>query len=116
MKSIFSLLIPILIIGNAIAQNFSSISGKVIDAKTKEALPGATVFLANTAIGITASETGDFILTKIPKGKYDFTVTMVGYSSYSKPILFANNNLKDLVVSLEPASIVLDAVAVEARR
>ena len=104
------------IFSNAIAQNLSSISGKVIDAKTKEALPGATVFLANTTIGIAASETGSFTLTQIPQGKYDLTVTMVGYTSYSKPILFSGNKLEGLVITLEPSLIQLNAVTVEARK
>jgi len=98
------------------AQELSSVSGKVIDAKTKEPLPGATVFLANTTIGTSANETGAFTLTKIPQGKYDFTVSMVGYTSYTKPILFSSNNLERLVISLEPASIQLNTVTVQAHR
>jgi hypothetical protein len=101
---------------NIFAQNFSSISGKVIDAKTKETLPGATVFLASTTIGVSASETGDFTLAKIPPGKYDLTVSMVGYTSYTKPILFSGGILESLVIGLTPSSIQLNAVTVEARR
>jgi len=116
MKIIFSAVISITFLGNVQAQNFSSISGKVIDAKTKEVLPGATVYLASTAIGTVANETGVFTLTQIPKGKYDFTVSMVGYATYSKPILFSGNKLEGLVISLEPSLIQLDAVTVEARK
>ncbi len=116
MKIIFSLVTSIVFFGNVLAQNFSSISGKVIDAKTKETLPGATVFLANTAIGVSANETGAFILTAIPPGKYDLTVSMVGYTSYMKPILFSGKTLEGLIVSLEPALVQLGAVTVEARR
>src|SRR5580765_8104436 len=108
MKIIFSLVASIAFLGNALAQHFYSISGKVIDAKTKETLPGATVFLANTAIGVSANKTGTFVLTKIPPGKYDLTVSMVGYTSYVRPILLPGNTLENLVVSLEPSLIQLD--------
>ena len=36
------------------AQSTGSLSGKVVDAKTKEPVPFASVFLANTMIGVTA--------------------------------------------------------------
>jgi hypothetical protein len=116
MKVIFFLVTAIGFMSNALAQNFYSISGKIIDVKTKETLPGAIVFLANTAIGVSANETGTFMLTKISPGKYDLTVSMVGYASYVRSILFPGNTSEGLVISLEPALVQLDAVTVEARR
>ena len=54
-----------------LAQSSGSLSGRVINSKTKEAVPLAAVFLARTLIGTTADELGAYHLAGIPYGKYD---------------------------------------------
>jgi len=112
MKKECLLLLFVIAFHTVFPQNLSSIAGKVIDAKTKEVLPGANVYLANTAIGISANENGSFNLTKIPAGKYDFTVSVLGYKSFSKPMLFSGSDVADYLVTLEPLPIQLDPVYV----
>ena len=50
------------------SQTTGKISGKVIDAETGEALPGANVQLVGTSIGAAASLEGDYFILNVPPG------------------------------------------------
>jgi len=97
-------------------QSQSSIEGIVIDVKTKEPLPGATVYLANTTHGTSAVSTGSFLLDQIEPGKYDLIVSMVGYKPFSRPLLVDQQVIKDLTVSLEEEVKQLDAIEITAKK
>ncbi len=72
--------------GAVFSQN--KLSGRVINAVTKEPVPFANVFFANTTIGMSTREDGTFSLSGFPNGKYDITVTSVGFRQLQKPIDF----------------------------
>src|SRR5258706_10027325 len=88
------------IFSNSFPQNLASIEGRVVDANTKETLPGAAVYLANTAIGVAADKEGAFLLDRITNGKYDLTVSMLGYKVFTKPMVLDGNSIKDFVIYL----------------
>ena len=97
-------------------QSQSSIEGIVTDAKTKEPLPGATVYLANTTHGTSATSTGSFLLDQIGQGKYDLVVSMVGYKHFSKPVLVDKQVIRDITISLEEEVRQLDAIEITAKK
>ena len=68
------------------AQQLGTLKGRVIDSKTKEPVPFATVFLANTFIGTRTAENGFYVLQNIPSGKYDLIISSIGYEFFSKAI------------------------------
>ncbi|MBD3373991.1 hypothetical protein GF406_03055 [candidate division KSB1 bacterium] len=56
------------------------ISGKVIDAETKEPLPGVNVFIENTTMGAATDVQGHYVILNVPPGKYILMARMMGYS------------------------------------
>jgi hypothetical protein len=98
------------------AQQLGSIGGKVIDAKTKESLPGATVYLANTTHGMSSNNDGSFLLNLISNGKYDLTSSMIGYKTFSKSVLIDSGTTKNFVINLEPEIKELDPIEVRAKK
>lgn len=83
------------------------ITGKVIDAKTREPLPGATVIVQGTNLATTTDSEGTYRLTvSSPNGK--ITVSYVGF--LAKTIDLANQ--KKIDVELEPNISMLDDVVV----
>ncbi|MEO7989110.1 MAG: carboxypeptidase-like regulatory domain-containing protein [Chryseolinea sp.] len=96
-----------------IAQSTSSLSGTVIDVKTNEPVPFASVFLANTMLGASTKEDGTFLIEKIPVGKYDVTVSMVGYKLFSASISFSDGSVK-INIQLEQEVIQLNEFVVKA--
>ncbi len=64
-------------VGAARAQ--SSLSGVVQDSVTHQPLAFASVFLANTTLGATTTEQGQFEFPRVPAGTYDVVGSYVGY-------------------------------------
>ena len=68
-----------------------SINGFVREESTGEPISYANVFLSNTALGAATSRDGYFVITDVPKGEYEFNVTMIGYSVYKEKISYTGN-------------------------
>jgi len=65
------------------------ITGVVQDSVTHEPLPFSSVFLANTTLGATTNENGQFVLDRVPKGNYDIVGSYVGYRLSKQTITVA---------------------------
>jgi len=80
---------------NASAQR--TISGRIIDAETKEPIPGASVFINGTTVGITTDTEGYYKL-KIPgPGSYKLAVSHAGYQTVYKNI---ENGIKSIALDV----------------
>src|SRR5438045_1669304 len=86
------LLLPLL----AVAQNppviNSTVSGKVVDARTKEFLIGATVTIKGTTNGSVTDLNGQFNLLTGQKLPFAVVVSFVGYQT--KEISISDNNVE----------------------
>jgi outer membrane receptor protein involved in Fe transport len=76
-----SILIILLISGTTFSSTTGKISGKIIDAKTKEPLIGANIILEGTNLGAAADFDGNYFIINIPPGSYTLKASLVGYSS-----------------------------------
>jgi len=94
--------------------NSFDIVGFVIDSTNSKPLPGATIRLEGTNYGAISDKTGFFVLKKIPKGKYFFIVSYVGYST--RRILIAISKNDTLIFRLQPKSIRTDELVVSATK
>jgi hypothetical protein len=61
--------------------NPGSISGRVLDLKTKEPMVGANVILEGTLFGAATDESGRFKILNVPTGKYTLKITYIGYAA-----------------------------------
>jgi hypothetical protein len=91
----------------------TSLSGRVVDAKTGEPLPFATVYLNNTAQGTNADQHGTFRLNNVPLGSQELVGSMLGYQTTRLPLRLIGTRLVDL--KLEPTQQALATVTVTAR-
>lgn len=87
-----------------------TISGKVIDADTKEALPSASVFAQNTTRGTTTDNEGRFSLY-LDKGGYELVISFTGY--VSKSITVQKEEAEPLVVELTKADNSMSEVIIK---
>ncbi|MBE0557624.1 MAG: carboxypeptidase-like regulatory domain-containing protein, partial [Proteobacteria bacterium] len=60
------------------------ITGLVVDAVTREPLPGANVLLVGTTIGAASDGSGEFRIDAVPVGSYSVRVSVIGYQSIIK--------------------------------
>ena len=94
----------------AFAQN--SLSGKVIEDKSGESLPFATVLVKETDIGTTSNLDGFFSLLDLPTDRVTLIVSYVGYET--KEIIISGIPDELLTISLVPISNQLEEVIVSA--
>jgi len=63
------------------ANQVGVVTGKVTDASTGEGLPGATVVIEGTALGVATDQDGQFRLAQVPDGDQVMVVSYVGYKA-----------------------------------
>lgn len=101
---ILFLLFLSLTIFKTIGQSLPTISGNIIDSKTKQPVPFANVFLESTTIGTQTNLKGKFEIKRAKTGNFTLVVSMVGYLTYPKEIVISDNNLEinvDLVEDIK---------------
>ena len=55
------------------------VTGRITDGTDGTPIPGAEIFIANTTIGTTSNESGNYSITVPLKGSFEFVVSHVGY-------------------------------------
>src|SRR2546428_2283684 len=91
-----------------------TLSGKVVDSKSKQELTAANVVIKNTNLGAQTNSQGYFELKKLKAGKYILSISFVGYKTQEKEITLDVD--KDIEIDLVKSSIVADEVVVRSTR
>jgi Ca-activated chloride channel family protein len=87
------------------------VQGKVIDADTQQALPGATVLIKETKEGKGTNTDGEFLFYLEP-GNYTLEVNFVGFRKLSKQIEVPKAGVKNLILVLQQDVLGLEEVVV----
>ncbi|MEJ5962099.1 TonB-dependent receptor [Pedobacter immunditicola] len=78
--------------------------GKVIDAETKQALPGAVITVPDLRVSAITNEDGEFVLKNVPsQGKFLIQIRYMGYETFSQSVDFSKIGTADF--ALEPSVI-----------
>ena len=97
-----------------IGQNEGSISGKVIDAKTRNTLPFVNVLVYGTPIGVASMEDGTFKIDNIPLGYNKLQVSFIGFETIvTEEYLVTKDNTPFVVIELKENSTQLKEVEVK---
>ncbi len=95
------------------AQGSGSVSGRVLDGTTGNALPGASVKVDGTPISAETDRSGAFTLVRVPAGNQKIVVSYLGFESKTIDVsIAAGENAADL--SVELAVGISETVIVEA--
>jgi hypothetical protein len=89
------------------------LSGVVLDSVTRQPLAFASVFLANTTLGVTTTEQGTFVFASVPPGTYDVVGSYVGYRLAKQPVVVGATP-QELTLKLGPLANKLGEVVVRA--
>jgi len=109
MKRIALFLVLLTFIVNTEAQQFS-VTGKVADKRTNDALYFANIRVLNSSLGTSSNRNGDYEL-KLKKGAYRLTVSYIGYISDTISIM-VDKNLRDISFELTATKVVLSEIIV----
>ncbi len=106
MRKIYYLFLSFVFIGlanTAFAQN-GELKGKVIDSKTKEAVPFASVSIEFNGTQIAGNKTdfdGNYYIKPIPPGRYDVKISVIGYNpSVTNNVLISSDRVSFLDKSI----------------
>lgn len=108
-----SLILAILFTISASSSFAQSISGKVLDAQTKEPLEGATIVQVESLKGVAANQEGSFELSLSSDGIKSIRVSFTGYKSR---IVDVARDRSGVEILLLPDTFIADEVLVEATR
>lgn len=88
MKKTLTLIVLMLTVQWAVAQQ-RTVTGSILDAKTKEPLPGASILVPGTTTGSVADAAGKFSLS-VPQSSTAITVSFIGYTTQEVPLTSSN--------------------------
>lgn len=98
------------------ALDYYSISGTVVDAKTKEVLPFANVYFSQTLKGATSDPNGNFQIDNVKPGSYDLVASFVGYQTLNAKVEIVDSDYENLQIQLKVDVQSLVEVEVETKR
>lgn len=93
-----------------------SISGKVIDSKTKKPVEYATIAISENGLWAISSESGSFKIENIPSGKITISTTCLGFERKIYTINQLNRNIDDFTIQLSEDDLTLKEVVVTAQQ
>jgi hypothetical protein len=92
------------------------VKGKVIDGKTREALPYVSVIVTNTQKGTTSDEEGNFIINNSPLGYVKVQASFIGYKTViSESYLVTNDKSPYILIELFETASKLDEVVIQSK-
>lgn len=86
-------------------------TGKVTD-QTGTPIIGANIYFNELQIGAAADQSGNFEINNIPVGKYEITISAMGYETISREIKISENEKFRLDASLREALLEMGSVVV----
>lgn len=79
-----------------IAQNHSTVKGKIVDSKTQNPLGGVKVMVQLTEQSVATNNLGEFLIKEVPVGQQILVVSQNGYIAQNYPIEVAEKQILDL--------------------
>ncbi len=107
-------LILLLLTVSSFAQS-GLLTGKIIDASTKEPLVGANVLITELENTGTASDLNGKFKIKLPVGSYSIKVSLIGFTTVIRTdIVIKTNSVSYVEIQLSPALLKMEEVTVTA--
>ena len=116
---LFIAAITMISVNTIAAKQVGSIKGRIIENGTKEAVAFATIILQSADEikgGGTTNEDGTFIIDNVTPGNYIFSVSFIGYKSFSKEITVSDESLDMGEIGIDIDAELLEGAKVTAKR
>ena len=113
---IYSFLCLSICIGICRAQSTTSVSGKVIDGKTNEPLPFASVYFNNSTFGAITDSLGRFQIKNIPLYQSELVASSIGYKSVKLNVRLAEGRTVTANFKLYPEATLLSEVVIQSKK
>ncbi len=110
-------LLALMVVSPALAQEVGTIQGKITDAATGELMRGATVAVEGTKKGAYSDVKGTFAVKNVPVGTYSLKITFIGYETRTiAGIVVETGKTTTQNVNLKPETTTTEDVVVTGTR
>jgi outer membrane receptor protein involved in Fe transport len=93
------------------------ISGKVVDSKTNEPIPFASIVVVGTSLGASSDAEGKYVILNVPPGTYSISAGSIGYQGQKYTNIGVSVDFTTTMnFSLKESSVELGEVVVEGER
>ncbi|MDB5089626.1 MAG: TonB-dependent receptor [Mucilaginibacter sp.] len=113
MKNLFAAFIALLLLPVLAAAQLS-VTGKITDKQTGEALPGATITLSKAVANVVSDVNGKYHIDNLKGGAYTLKVSFIGYQNTSKNITLNADAVSNFALSR--STLFTEEVTVSATR
>ncbi len=114
MKRILSSILVLSLAITLMAQNRSSMRGRVICRSSGEPVMMATVVVKELNLWATTNDAGDFLLKNVPAGTYTVVVSCLGYIENESRFTFPVKE-ETVTLTIDEATLAIEGVVVTAR-
>lgn len=97
------------------SQKKTVITGKIVDGQSGKPLPGASIFLEGTTLGVQTEPDGTFILSGFPAKTYTIKIGFLGYKEITVVHDFSKQPSLYLEKTLQPSFTQLKGVTITGR-
>lgn len=94
----------------------ANLFGHVVDGRTREHIPYATVAVDGTTFGTTTDASGHYFIKNLPEGELTITVRALGYGEQTRKVKMVGGKSVELNFTVEENGIAMDEVVVSASR
>ncbi len=101
---------------NSVSNTDANLFGHVVDSRTKEHVPYATIAVKGTVFGTTTDASGHYFLNNLPEGELTIVVRALGYGEQSRKVKMVSKKSIELNFVVEESGIAMDEVVVSASR
>jgi TonB-dependent SusC/RagA subfamily outer membrane receptor len=82
------------------SQATGTVAGNVIDSTTKAGLGQVTVVLLGTRLTTITSERGDFVIDKVPPGRYTISLRSLGYTTTTREVMVTESQRTTITIAM----------------
>lgn len=100
----------------ATAQQRGTLEGIIKNSEDGLGIPSVNIVIEGTMLGSTTGLHGNFSISGIPTGKYMVIISYIGFRTREEVIVISPDSKTTLDISLEPASLSLSSVQIQARK
>jgi hypothetical protein len=91
---------------------YSSFSGYIRDSETGEALPNATVLIADASGATATNRNGYFNISSLISGEYEVQASFIGYESKRRKVTVGPQSNSFTIIELTPKSYMMEPLVV----
>lgn len=89
-----------------------SLRGLLFDTQTQTPVVGAEIYIEAVNQRLYSGELGHFFFKNLPEGRYELTITRLGYESMTRFVVIDSNQTTPLRLGLTPRDIQVDAITI----